>query len=258
MSKTSSPISKAAPAKAKSLAEGKVKSPAEGKAKTPAAGKSKTPAAGKSKTPAAGKVKIPAADKTKTSGAGKAKKVAAGAARTIAESKAGKNAAGSSDKSVVGHAEKIDARLVREIADLLSASDLTEIEVERGDLRIRVARQNTVLAPSAGFAPAYAATPPIAAALGGLLAEVPTAADAHAAADVLKSPMVGTVYLRPSPDAKAFIELGTHVTAGQKVLLIEAMKTFNDIVAHKSGAVSAILVEDGQPVEYGQPLLVIA
>ena len=70
--------------------------------------------------------------------------------------------------------------------------------------------------------------------------------------------MVGTVYLRPSPDSKPFIEIGAHVVEGQKVLLIEAMKTFNDIVAHKSGAVTAMLVEDSQPVEYGQPLLVIA
>ncbi len=70
--------------------------------------------------------------------------------------------------------------------------------------------------------------------------------------------MVGTVYLRPSPDAKPFIEVGAHVAIGQKVLLVEAMKTFNDIVAHKGGTVTAILVEDGQPVEFGQPLLVIA
>jgi acetyl-CoA carboxylase biotin carboxyl carrier protein len=146
--------------------------------------------------------------------------------------------------------EKIDAKLVREIATLLSETDLTEIEVEKGDLRIRVARQAT--AP----APVYAAAPaPLTA---------PVAAPAHPAAapaenaDALKSPMVGTAYLRPSPDSKPFIEIGTHVTAGQKVLLIEAMKTFNDIVAHKSGAVTAILIEDAQPVEYNQPLLVIS
>jgi acetyl-CoA carboxylase biotin carboxyl carrier protein len=180
-------------------------------------------------------------------------------AKKIAASPAGTTAAAHAEKFETG---KIDPRLVREIANLLSDSDLTEIEVEKGDLRIRVARQNAVLAPSSGFAPsfapsfapAYAPAPsPVAA-----HAEVAEPADAHAAADVLKSPMVGTVYLRPSPDAKAFIEIGAHVTAGQKVLLVEAMKTFNDIVAHKSGAVTALLVEDGQPVEYGQPLLVIA
>ena len=184
-----------------------------------------------------------------------------------APSKAKKIAALPAEKTAPSHAEKFDAgkidpRLVREIANLLSESDLTEIEVEKGDLRIRVARQNAVLAPSSGFAqsfapsfaPAYAAAP----APGAAHAEVSEPADAHAAADVLKSPMVGTVYLRPSPDAKAFVEIGAHVTTGQKVLLVEAMKTFNDIVAHKSGAVTALLVEDGQPVEYGQPLLVIA
>jgi acetyl-CoA carboxylase biotin carboxyl carrier protein len=158
-------------------------------------------------------------------------------------------------------AEKIDAKLVREIATLLSETDLTEIEVEKGDLRIRVARQPS--APAAVYAPAptVIAAPPAAPAA---IAAAPAFPAAPAApvdadhADVLKSPMVGTVYLRPSPESKPFVEIGTHVTVGQKVLLIEAMKTFNDIVAHKSGAVTAILVDDAQPVEYGQPLLVIS
>jgi acetyl-CoA carboxylase biotin carboxyl carrier protein len=149
--------------------------------------------------------------------------------------------------------EKIDAKLVREIATLLSESDLTEIEVEKGDLRIRVARQ--VVA-----APVYAQAPALAAATVAVAAAAPAETPASLAdhADALKSPMVGTVYLRPSPDSKPFIEIGTHVTEGQKVLLIEAMKTFNDIVAHKTGAITAILVEDSQPVEYGQALLVIS
>jgi acetyl-CoA carboxylase biotin carboxyl carrier protein len=151
--------------------------------------------------------------------------------------------------------QKIDSGLVREIADMLSASDLTEIEVEKGDLRIRVSRQATMVAAPPSYAhpqafAGHAAPAPADAA--------PPAATTHDHADSLKSPMVGTVYLRPSPDAKPFIEVGTHVTTGQKVLLVEAMKTFNDIVAHKSGSVTAILVEDGQPVEFGQPLLVIA
>ncbi len=164
-------------------------------------------------------------------------------------------AANQSPKGAASHSAKIDAALVREIANLLSESDLTEIEVEKGDLRIRVARQATMVAP-AQAAPAYAPAAAVApvAAPGDSLAP----AEAHAAADILKSPMVGTAYLRPSPDAKPFIEVGVHVMAGQKVLLVEAMKTFNDIVAHKSGAVSAILIEDGQPIEYGQPLLVIS
>jgi acetyl-CoA carboxylase biotin carboxyl carrier protein len=138
---------------------------------------------------------------------------------------------------------------------MLSESDLTEIEVEKGDLRIRVARQTTIVASAPqAYAPVPAAVA-VAAAHAGLTEAL--VVDEHNAADVLKSPMVGTVYLRPSPDAKAFVEIGAHVSSGQKMLLIEAMKTFNDIVAHKSGAVTAILVEDGQPVEYGQPLFVI-
>jgi acetyl-CoA carboxylase biotin carboxyl carrier protein len=156
--------------------------------------------------------------------------------------------------------DKIDCDIVREIANLLSGSDLSEIEVEKGDLRIRVARQIT--APAAAFAPAQGFAPNQGFPAPGQGFAAPAAAtapvDAHDAADILKSPMVGTVYLRPSPDAKPFIEIGTHVLSGQKVLLVEAMKTFNDIVAHKNGAITAILVGDGQPVEYGQPLLVIA
>jgi acetyl-CoA carboxylase biotin carboxyl carrier protein len=151
--------------------------------------------------------------------------------------------------------QKIDAKLVREIAHMLSESDLTEIEVEKGDLRIRVARQTTVIAASPAYAPSAPALAPVPAAQAAVAA--PAASPAHEPADVLKSPMVGTVYLRPAPDAKPFVEIGEHVSAGQKVLLVEAMKTFNDIVAHKSGAVTAVLVEDGHPVEYGQPLLVI-
>lgn len=152
--------------------------------------------------------------------------------------------------------QKIDTDLVREIASMLGDSDLTEIEVEKGDLRIRVSRQTTLVA-APGYAPPQGFAAPLVAATGLAPAAAPEV-DAHDSADSLKSPMVGTVYLRPSPDARPFVEVGTHVSAGQKVLLVEAMKTFNDIVAHKSGAIAAILVEDGQPVEYGQPLLVIA
>ncbi|TDX60913.1 acetyl-CoA carboxylase biotin carboxyl carrier protein [Methylosinus sp. sav-2] len=149
----------------------------------------------------------------------------------------------------------VDTELLREIARLLAESDLTEIEVEKGDLRIRAARtpaapaHATIALPAAAYAPA-----PIAAPAPAARPAAPAPAE-HA--DALKSPMVGTAYLRPSPDAKPFIEVGARVTAGDKLLLIEAMKTFNDIVAPKGGVVTAILVEDGQPVEYGEPLLVI-
>ena len=175
-----------------------------------------------------------------------------------AASQSFKSAASQNPKSAASQSANIDAALVREIANLLSESDLTEIEVEKGDLRIRVARQASFVAQSPNFAQAYAPAPAVAAAPVAAPMDSLAPAEAHASADILKSPMVGTAYLRPSPDAKAFIEIGTHVTAGQKVLLVEAMKTFNDIVAHKNGAITAILIEDGQPVEYGQPLLVIA
>ncbi|HEV2508049.1 acetyl-CoA carboxylase biotin carboxyl carrier protein [Bosea sp. (in: a-proteobacteria)] len=149
----------------------------------------------------------------------------------------------------------IDPELVREMAQLINETDLTEIEVQKGDLRIRVARTitATVMAPVAA-APAFAAAPAAAA----VAVAAPTDAKAAAAhPGTVNSPMVGTAYRRPSPEAKPFIEVGQEVKAGERVLLVEAMKTFNDIVAPRAGKVVAILVEDGQPVEYGEPLLVI-
>jgi acetyl-CoA carboxylase biotin carboxyl carrier protein len=145
----------------------------------------------------------------------------------------------------------IDPELVREMAQLINETDLTEIEVQKGDLRIRVARTitATVMAPVAA-APAVAAPAAVAAAP----VEAKPAAS-HPGA--VTSPMVGTAYRRPSPDAKPFVEIGSEVKAGERVLLVEAMKTFNDIVAPRAGKVVAIMVEDGQPVEYGEPLLVI-
>jgi len=159
----------------------------------------------------------------------------------------------------------VDPALLREIARLIAENDLTEFEIERGDLRIRAAR--TPAATSVGFtayAPAPHAPQPVHAHVA-LPAPAPAAAAPAVSAapapadhpDAVKSPMVGTAYLRPNPDAKPFIEIGTRVSAGDKLLLIEAMKTFNDIVAPKGGVVTSILVEDGQPVEYGEPLLVI-
>jgi acetyl-CoA carboxylase biotin carboxyl carrier protein len=147
----------------------------------------------------------------------------------------------------------IDPDLVRELAELLNQTDLTEIEVEKGDLRVRVARNvmTTVQVPAA--APIAAAPVPAAAA-------APAPADSKPAAGhpgAVPSPMVGTAYRRPSPEAKPFVEIGSLVKQGERILLVEAMKTFNDIVAPRAGKVTAILVEDGQPVEYGEPLLVI-
>ena len=149
-----------------------------------------------------------------------------------------------------------DPDLVRELANLIADTDLSEIEVEKGDLRIRVARMVTaavtapVAAPAAHHAPAPVVAPPPSA------AEIATKAGAPNPGAVL-SPMVGTAYRKPSPDAKNFVEIGSKVQAGDKVLLVEAMKTFNEIVAPRAGTVTAIYVEDGTPVEYGEPLLVI-
>jgi len=148
-----------------------------------------------------------------------------------------------------------DPDLVRELANLIADTDLSEIEVEKGDLRIRVARMVTAVtvpvAAPAAHAPAPVVAPPPAAA-----AEAATKASAPHPGAVL-SPMVGTAYRKPSPEAKNFVEIGSKVQAGDKVLLVEAMKTFNEIVAPRAGTVTAIFVEDGTPVEYGEPLLVI-
>ena len=145
-----------------------------------------------------------------------------------------------------------DPDLVRELASMLADSDLTEIEVEKGDLKIRVARTITVAAPaSVQTLPITVSASPAT----GVGSDLGIPGLTHP--DALTSPMVGTAYRRPAPNAKAFVEIGSSVSAGDKVLLIEAMKTFNDIVAPRAGTVRAIFVEDGQPVEYGEPLIVI-
>jgi acetyl-CoA carboxylase biotin carboxyl carrier protein len=152
------------------------------------------------------------------------------------------------------NARPFDPALVRELAGLIANTDLTEIEVEKGDLRIRIARTVTMAAPMTVMSSVPAAAP--AAPVAMMAAAVPAASPSNKD-DVVTSPMVGTAYRRPSPEAKAFIEVGSVVARGDKLLLIEAMKTFNDIVAPKGGTVTAIHVEDGQPVEYGEPLIVI-
>jgi len=152
-----------------------------------------------------------------------------------------------------------EEELMRLVAGLLAEHDLTEFEIERGELRIRAARAlpaQTVHLAQAHAAPPFAHAPAPAAKTAreqAIEEKKPLAENP----DAVKSPMVGTAYLRPNPEANAFVEIGARVSVGDKLLLIEAMKTFNDIVAHKSGVVTAMLVEDGQPVEYGQPLLVI-
>jgi acetyl-CoA carboxylase biotin carboxyl carrier protein len=144
-----------------------------------------------------------------------------------------------------------DSALIRELALLLDETSLTEIEIERAGLRVRVARNVSIAAamppnlqPAAGAAAAASATP----ADAGDLAKHPGA---------VPSPMVGTAYWASEPGAKPFVEVGAKVSVGQTLLIIEAMKTMNQIPSPRAGTVTQILVEDGQPVEFGEPLMII-
>jgi len=145
-----------------------------------------------------------------------------------------------------------DSALVRELALLLDETSLTEIEIERAGLRLRVARNVSV-----------AATMPMQMAAAPAALPAASAAPAAAGPDLSKhpgavsSPMVGTAYWAPEPGAKPFIEVGSKVSVGQTLLIIEAMKTMNQIPSPRAGTVTQILVEDGQPVEYGEPLVII-
>jgi acetyl-CoA carboxylase biotin carboxyl carrier protein len=145
--------------------------------------------------------------------------------------------------------------LVRQLATVLDETHLTEIEYESGGLRIRVAR-GTRDVFAGGFAPAPAAAPATAAAVAA--AAEPVAVDPAHNPGTVKSPMVGVAYLAPEPGAPQFVKVGDTVTEGQTLLLVEAMKTFNPVKAHRAGKVSQILVETGAPVEYGEPLLIIS
>lgn len=147
----------------------------------------------------------------------------------------------------------IDSALVRELAELLAETGLSEIEVEDGDRKIRVSRQMVQAMAAAMPAPAFAA--PMAAPAAPAAPEA--AAPAAAPVDAVKSPMVGTVYLAPEPGAADFISVGKAVKEGDVLLIVEAMKVMNQIVAPKSGTVTAILVDNQQPVEFDQPLVVI-
>jgi len=154
----------------------------------------------------------------------------------------------------------IDAQLVRELAAILAETGLTEIEIERGELRLRLARTATVspvMSPamqthviSSAPVPAPAAAPALAAP-----APAPTSPADHPGA--IPSPMVGTAYLAAEPGATPFIKVGDVVNAGQTLMVIEAMKTFNPIPAPRAGKIVAILVADGQPVEFGEPLVIL-
>jgi acetyl-CoA carboxylase biotin carboxyl carrier protein len=142
----------------------------------------------------------------------------------------------------------IDHDMIRELAKLLDETGLTEIQYERDGVSVRVARHVAAPAPRQRSTEVMPTTIPAAAA---------TAADPAQHPGAITSPMVGTAYRGPSPGARPFVEVGSLVKAGETLLIIEAMKTMNQIPAPRSGTVIQILVEDGQPVEYGEPLLII-
>jgi acetyl-CoA carboxylase biotin carboxyl carrier protein len=148
-----------------------------------------------------------------------------------------------------------DSAIIRELALLLDETGLTEIEIEREGLRVRVARNISVAASvPAAYAPASVAA---AAAVAATAAAPAAALDLAKHPGAVPSPMVGTAYWASEPGAKPFVEVGTKVSAGQTLLIIEAMKTMNQIPSPHAGTVTQILVEDGQPVEFGEPLMII-
>lgn len=140
-------------------------------------------------------------------------------------------------------------QLIRDLAELLNETGLSEIEIEKAGLKVRVARTVTVMAsaPALGTVAPGAAAPAAASGTG----------DPGKHPGAVKSPMVGTAYRAPDPSAPMFVEVGSKVSAGDTLLIIEAMKTMNQIPAPKSGTVTAILFENGQPVEFGEPLVII-
>ena len=148
---------------------------------------------------------------------------------------------------------QIDVDLVRQLAELLDTTQLTEIEVEDGDRKIRVARKAAATA-----AAAYVAAPAMqAAAPAALATQAPAETSAGEHPGAVKSPMVGTVYLAPEPTAKPFVSAGDKVAVGQTLLIVEAMKVMNPITSPRAGTVQTVLVQNGQPVEYDQPLVVV-
>ncbi|MCA1970621.1 MULTISPECIES: acetyl-CoA carboxylase biotin carboxyl carrier protein [Ciceribacter] len=148
----------------------------------------------------------------------------------------------------------IDQALIRDLANILNDTDLSEIEVEQDDIRIRVSRAapQMMAMPQMAYQQ-FAAPAPVAAPAAPVVSAEPV----RNLANALTAPMVGTVYLAPAPGARPFVEVGSIVKEGQTLLIIEAMKTMNQIPAPRSGKVVEIIVEDGRPVEYGEPLIVI-
>lgn len=156
----------------------------------------------------------------------------------------------------------MDIRKIKKLIELLEGSDVSEIEIVEGEDSVRISRNNGVVMAPVAAAPQYAPAPAAASAPAvapSMAAAVPTAPDEDLAppGTIMESPMVGTFYRSSSPTAKAFVDVGQSVNKGDTICIIEAMKIMNQIEAEISGTVKAILVEDGQPVEYGEPLIVI-
>lgn len=152
----------------------------------------------------------------------------------------------------------VDTKLVRELAEMLGETGLTEIEVEDGDRKVRVSRGGGVAAAALAPAAPIAAPAPAAAPAAAAPAPAEDSAGGEDQAGAIKSPMVGTVYLAPEPGAADFVKVGDSVSEGQTLVIVEAMKVMNPISAEKAGTVKAILVENAQPVEFDQPLIVVA
>lgn len=156
------------------------------------------------------------------------------------------------------HAMRVDIDLVRALAQVLDETDLTEVEVEDGARKVRVVRKPAPIQAAASYAPAYAPAPqPQLAAPATTTIEAGAAVAPVSAVPPVTSPMVGTVYLAANPEAKPFIAVGQKVAAGDTLVIVEAMKVMNPIIATAAGTVTQILVSNGQPVEFDQPLVVV-
>jgi acetyl-CoA carboxylase biotin carboxyl carrier protein len=151
----------------------------------------------------------------------------------------------------------MDSGLIRDLANLLDEANLTEIEVEQTGLRVRVARNVSITAAVAAPQPVHAHPAPMAAPAPASASAPAAATDVAVHPGVVPSPMVGTVYLAPEPGAKKFVDIGSTVKVGDTLLIVEAMKTMNQILSPRAGTVTQMLVEDGQPVEFGEALLII-
>ncbi|GEM76638.1 acetyl-CoA carboxylase biotin carboxyl carrier protein [Vibrio sagamiensis] len=151
----------------------------------------------------------------------------------------------------------MDIRKIKKLIELVEESGIAELEISEGEESVRISRNAPATAAPIQYAAAPVAAPAPVAPTASPATEAPAATPATPAGHQVLSPMVGTFYRSPSPDAKAFVEVGQSVTAGDTLCIVEAMKMMNQIEADKSGVVTAILVEDGQPVEFDQPLVVI-